>query len=508
MQTGIVTISFDATVAGMRLAVQGATIVNRVNDIPTIELQCAPSNAGSAKPLKPNVVSPSIDDFASLYAKLAEKADGLAETGTVKIELKGNKQGGKNKNESLTLTGWILTGVGMSNVSATSAPYLTVVLQHPICKLTKVGSVYETAKAKSDSTIDSMTENKKDFIKILEAVYEAVKNQVQYWPVQGENGSELPSAYRNMLGSSGYSPSEYLEFKNDGGEGRFLAGYVTDSGAKKLIAMATGRLVLPNAGNSSTWDVIVRAAGDLMLSVTQDKENNYYNKKLVLEPTKPWKACSVELNASDCFQTSIPGMDPFKISGVMVNKISLYEQGLSLGGWTVGKVPDKAKNMAQYFYAPVKPDIADGRIVVVAPPAIMVEVANLNSTYGSIKLSNGSSDLRTEFGDNFNRIMTGYAKAVYETSVASMRNGVAYMALRFGDNNGNPILPGNTCKFVIGSGKVLYYGYITSVVHNLSTNGGNSTVVSMSYVRSSPGYKVRGKTVIKAGSPSPAYAQT
>lgn len=499
MDIRVTTIEFEAEVAGMQLAVEGAVITNRVNDIPTIELQCAPSDGGSSTALRPNVVTPSLSDFASLYNKLSEAADGMSQTGHVRIQTKGVKS------ESLELNNWVLVGVGLSSVSATNAPYMTVILQHPICKLTKVGSIYETVKAKGQVAIDMAIAGAGDPIQILEQVYSCMKGGgfVEYWPYSSSSAksSKTPSSFRTRLGSGEFAPSKYLTFKSGGGGGIFLKSKL--KGAASLMPIAIGRHVMPSAGCSSTWDVLVNMSGTLLLSITQDSSNNYLNDKLVLEPTQPWKKCGVTLDASDCSQTTLIGQDPFKVCGVMVNKFGAYNQMVTLGSFEA-KERNKQKKYSQYFYAPEEPVNADGRILMVDAPSVLQTMITIDSSYGGGKISQMDEQTSTDVETAFDSAISTYAQAVYETSVLSLRKATAVMALKFGDKDGNAILPGNTCKFV-SNGNALYYGYITSVVHNLSTAGGNSTVVSMTYARPDSGYKLNGNTVIAEGSPNAAY---
>lgn len=502
MDTRVTTIEFEAEVAGMRLAVEGAVITNRVNDIPTIELHCAPSSGGSSMAFRQNVVAPSLSDFASLYKKLSEAADGMSQTGHVRIRTKVGKKGVKN--ESLELKNWVLVGVGLSSVSATAAPYMTVILQHPICKLTKVGSIYETVKAKSQVAIDMAIAGAEDPIQIMEQVYSCMQGgYVEYWPYSSasEKNSEVPSSFRTRLGSGEFAPSKYLTFKGGGGGGIFLKSELND--AASLMPIAIGRHVMPSAGCSSTWDVLVNMAGTLLLSITQDSSNNYFNDKLVLEPTQPWKKCAVTLDAADCSKTTLIGQDPFKVCGVMVNKFGVYNQMVTLGSFEA-KERNEQQKYSPYFYSPEEPVNADGRILMVDAPSVLQTMLTIDAGYGGGKISQMAEQTSTSVKTAFDSAISTYAQAVYETSVLSLRKADAVMALKFGDNDGNAILPGNTCKFV-SNGNALYYGYITSVVHNLSTAGENSTVVSMTYARPDSGYKLNGNTVIAAGSPNAAY---
>ena len=126
-----------------------------------------------------------------------------------------------------------------------------------------------------------------------------------------------------------------------------------------------------------------------------------------------------------------------------------------------------------------------------------------DAAYGR-SISLGNVYLQKVAADNYNKVVGKYCKAVYETTAASMVNAKAQMAMWFTDMDGNRILPGNTCRF-ISEGKDIYYGYARSVVHSMSTQGGCSTTVSMSYVRPEESFKIGGKVAIAAGSKNAAY---
>ena len=143
MDNRVVTVSVEANAAGYKLGVSEATIVLGVNAIPRVELQCAPSMYARQTPLKPDVKTPTLKDYGEVYKKLSVLAEGLSKTGNATFSVKEDR----GETDTIKLNNWILTDVGMSSVSATAAPYMTVILQHPICKLTKVGSIYETPKA-------------------------------------------------------------------------------------------------------------------------------------------------------------------------------------------------------------------------------------------------------------------------------------------------------------------------------------------------------------------------
>lgn len=499
MKTRVITASVDASVAGQRLDVNGFTITLGVNAIPSIELQCAPSKAGSKTPLKPNVKRPRISDFSDLYRGLAVKAEGLSEPGQVAININDNL----GRTDKISLEGWILAGVGLSSVSASAAPYLSVILQHPICKLTKFGSIYEVPKSTIDIKLNEATKDANNFLEIVDAVYKCVSNEEnsEFWP----SPNNYPKAFRRQLGVEEFSPSKYLMFLPDENKNGIFLGGGDKEDAKRRIAQAIGRFVLPGNGGSSTWDMIIGASGTLLLSVTQNESYNYTTDQLVIEPTQPWKAASISLYDEACFWTEIPGMDPFRLTGVMCRKLGPYNDNINLGLIRNGNANQKNYPGGFVMYVPpgVDTNKAAGRIMKISAPAVLDAAFRRDATYGEA-ISLGNVDMQKEAADNYNAVIEKYCKAVYEITATSMSQAKAHMAMWFKDMDGKLILPGNTCRFV-SEGKDVYYGYIRNVVHSMSTRGGCSTTVAMSYVRPEKSFKIGDEVAIASGSKNAAY---
>lgn len=494
MKEKVVNIQIDATVAGRKLAVQEAQISLGINSIPSIELICAPAVRTNLEPLNPYVYSPSVYNWTTLYSFLATRAEGLNEICNVDITISGDD------NDRISLKNWILSGVGLSAASATQAPRMSVIAQHPICKLTKVGAIYETLKFSIDDTISSSVANAENFLEVIEKTYEE-ERKAEYWPL--DKNASAAVEFRQNLGVGDYDPKKYLKFNGD--NGIFLAG-----GNLKLrpsMAKAIAAMLHKNIGGSSTWDMIVSAQGTLFLGVTQDQANNYTKDSLVIEPIQPWKKATITIDEERCSSTEVPGMDPLKIVGVMSTKLGVYADPINLGFRDRSGKPYSKKEavVCEYMYTPpgVTLSMADGRVMKTQPPALLQSAFWKDGEAGTF-ISNCQGVGNSSVQDGYNGILEKYCKAVYEMTVASMKNAGTSMALSLRDGHGSMILPGNTCRFISGGTPILY-GYIRNVVHHMSTSGGNSTSISMSYVRHTEDFKIGGTTVIKAGSPNAAY---
>ena len=481
----IVTIDIDASAGGEKLGVQEATISLGVNAIPTINMVCVPTEMAKDSS-SVDVMAPHIKDFAKLYGTLADKAEGMSETGNVKITVDTD-----GNSDSISLGGWVLTGAGLSSVGATSAPTLSVELQHPICRLTKVGSIYEEPKTEYPKMFNEKLASSRNFLDIVEASYKYVREDVDYWP--SPEGSPAPS-FRGQLGTGDFDPKKYLE---GGSAGVFLCSPGSKDAGR--MAQAIGRMVIPSGGGTSTWDMLMAASGNFLLSVTQDESNNYTTNKLVLEPTQPWKKATISFDEDSCHSTEIPGMDPFKVIGVMCSKLGPYSDIVNLGLLGNGNM-NKKDPVSVVMYAPIKDaTAADGRIMKTSVPIALDSCFRRDAPGGGV-INLGMVKMEASRADLFNTALMKYCKAVFEISAASMKTATSVMKLGFHDSGGNLILPGNTCTFK-SQGETMFYGYIRNVVHYMSTAGGCETVVKMSYVRSSAGLG----DYISEGSPNAAY---
>ena len=495
MKNKVVGISVEANVLSYKLGAQEATLSLSVNGIPTIELSCAPSGKGrSSKPLVPNVILPHLSEYADMYKDLSIAAESLDTTGSIRINVTGDD------NDSISLNGWVLAGVGLSNASAVAAPHLNVIFQHPICRLTKVGSIYETPRSDEARAMNkAVGKGTTDFLQIMKKAYRCAREMVEYWPCPPN--FTLPVQFRQQLGVGEFDPDRYLVWKNSGKSGIFLAG--SDEGLQTRISQAIARMVFPNTTGSSTWDMITGASGSLLVSVTQDETNNYTKGKLVLEPTQPWKRASITIPEDRCALTELPGMNPLRLVGVMARKLGPYADPISLGYIKNGNDNTKPP-VAEVVYVPkgINVSTADGRIIKTSAPAILDAAFRRDAPAGQT-ISLGNINMEAARADGYNSIIGKYCKAVYEITAASMIRARCQLALSF-HLGGKLVLPGNTCKFV-SEGKTLYYGYIQDVVHHVSTGGGNSTTIKMSYVRPEESFKIKGNVAIQAGSPNAAY---
>lgn len=494
-------ISIEAVVDGVKLGVQEVSISLAVNAIPSITLVCAPSMI-VPDPLKPKVYPSSmLDYYVELYRRFAKVAPGFQRKGSVDITIE-YADGTKDRAE---IKDWRLSSVGMSSVESTSAPSLSIILQHPVCLLTQVGSVYETAMSESDILSNSATAGATDILDIMSRVYSLVKNHIRYWPCI----NTFPAMFRSALDSGDYEIKKHLYFDGGPGVNGIFMAVAEAASMESRIAQAIARRVLPANGSSSTWDTLVGMSGTLLHSVMPiaGGYDELVSDRLKVEPTQPWKEPSLFFDADRFFATDLPGMDPMKIGGVMCDKPNAMTWFLSQGVCRNGnKQEEKAPAPSfEVMYCPFdKPTLANGRILKIAAPSVAEGAVGRDAVYGA-NIKDAKAD-----GANVRRkcwnALELYCKAVYEIYTASMIRGNARMAVGFRDSKGTVIMPGNTCEFS-SEGEPLYYGYITQVVHTMSSNGGGMTAIGMSYMRPDEDFKVDGETAIKSGSPNWAYGQ-
>lgn len=480
MEERVVKIKIEATVAGKKLDVCGANVVLGINEIPRIELLVPPTQSENSAPLKPNVFKPTLSEFCMLHDELAKAAEDQDKTGDVHISITtySTASDSNDKPEELDLKNWVLSGVGLSSVGATSAPHLSVILHHPAFWLTKVGSIYDTPKSNSAVKVAEFSaKSDGKFLHIVKAAYDAMKNETQYFP----SPSGMSKIYRESLGSGKFDPALYIR---DDTKYPFMDVPTLEEMTARLKA-AIGKSVCPMGDGSSTWDMIVKSSGTLLLSVVQDEDNNFATEGgmgLVIEPSKPWKTKTVLTLPEDrCFWTEVPGMDMFKLVGVMTRKLRVYATPVAIWANVVGTRPEDEASMCDVLYCPVNPEHADGRIMKTSAPQVLMQAFMENGISGD-SISTGFQDGSRLLMSGFDEPLRLYCRAIYENAYCSMKTAKAQMALGFRDPYGKMLLPGNTCRFLSGD-KDLYFGYIRSVVHSMSTKGGCSTTIGMSHVR-------------------------
>lgn len=493
----VATISIDATVDGIKLGVQGATITLGVNEIPSIELMCAPSENGPDAPLKPKVYRPRIKDFSDLYDKLIKKTYGLNSKGDIEITVKYH-DGDEDK---IKLKEWILVGVGMSNLSSTNAPYLSVIMQHPICYLTKVGSIYETPRADESKDLNDWVTGSEDFIDVVNNTYEFYKNGLDYLP----SPNDYPQKFRNMLGTGVFQINKYLTSALP----RIFLAILEAESLTDRLAQEIARYVIPENDGSSTWDMLHQMCGMLMMSIVQDDEDNYTKERLVIEPTQPWKAPVYQFADEECLWTELPGVDPFRIIGVMAGKPGPDADPIDQGCIKSPEIKPEKDPTGSVMYTPidsVEPQ-SDGRILMVPVHPILRGAMFRDAAYGSDDISATKTDGVQVIEKDYNGVLEKYCKAVYDVTAASMVQARMQMPLMFHTQYGfgkSLILPGNRCEFV-SDRKTIYEGYINKVVHTMSIGGGCSTTLSMSHISPEGGFYIRDKIAIPDGTKNAAY---
>jgi len=477
MEERVVTVEFDATIGDKKVDVCGANIVLGINDIPRIELLIPPTQSHNSTPLKPNVSKPNIAEFSKLYQDLSDQAERQSEKGNVNITIKTNSTKSGESKEEIKLKGWVLSGVGLSSISATSAPHLSVILHHPAFFLTKVGSIYLTPKSTSANVLSGSVVNKRSFLEIVDTIYKTYKNKMLFYSAP----DKMPEVYMNELGTEPYNPIKYFR---DDTKNRLFLGKALGETASPRIASAIGLMACPMGDGSSTWDMILKSTGTLLLSVIQDQKNNFStgDMGLVIEPSMPWKTKDIiSISEDRCMWTEVPGIDMFKIAGVMARKLRIFGDKVSNWRCPLNSNPPDESGVCDVLYSPVEPKHADGRIMKTSAPSVLYQAFMGDGITGKM-LTTGFADTTEPWLKGFDNALGVFCRAVYENTYGSMNTAKAQLALSTKDDGGQLILPGNTCKFV-SQGVDIYYGYIKNVVHSMAVKGGCSTTINMSNVR-------------------------
>lgn len=493
------TVSIEATVDGQRLGVQEAVITLGVNAIPQVELSCAPTSSSASASSSPHVSKPVISEFMQMYSSLAKKAENMDVVGNVTISVKG-----ESGTDEVELKNWVLCGVGMSEVGAVSAPYLSVIMRHPICRLTQVGSVYETPSSVSNILDNSGIRNAKGFISIVKAVYEAVQEDANWRPAP-PNYSSAIQELRHAL--SGLNIGDYLVDKTESAPFLGLEGY-----ARQRMNLSQAEFVLPREGGASTWDMLTGVSGTFLTSITQDQDNNYTTGSLVFGPMSPWSSKGeIVLDDSTCSSIELPGMDPFRIVGVSAKKPSVVGHPYHSGAVKFGNPKNNNTGVGDVLWVPpgLQPKKSYGRIMRANVPEALTNLIYHDAAYGK-SIVKASTDCTDAYVAGYDDLLERYCQAVFQCTVKSMSSASIVRPLGFrdalGSGGGSLILPGLPCKLISG-GKDLFYGYIRSVVHTAAIKGGCSTAIALSHARSTKDLMINDQSAIGYGTENAAYAK-
>lgn len=470
----------------------------QLNTIPTLMIELLPVGEIERKKAVGNIVkasAPTYDDMTRLYSKLLTKAETQVTKLTVTITTKPGLSGISGGSyfcdaQKMKFKDWVLTDVGLSDVTSYTCPKLTIVLCHPAEVLDRTGYIYET--------LDSVTVlNKKlkeisgsTLIGIMDSVYRLIQGESlkfkDFIPVQygGPTDSVKPIIKNFRKRGLGLGiPSGYLD---DRSQGLFMEREFGSDLRKRLVA-ALANIVAPYPFCDSTFRrLVARILPSLGLVIVP----TYDMPRLEVRPFAPWMDASEEIKNGRVVSMSMSPTDPDPLIGTAMCTDS-HDIDVVVGEATrTGKdersmnvrfyVPDKVKNNTRLIMGEsggIIEDVGDSEIITCMTSVDL----GTPKTYGK-------SVQDTENAVASEKLIEARKKYLKETFIENYRRnciGTITTVLTFTDAFGNTLYPGRVLTVVEEEAprRELLYGYVTSIESSGSTDGNCTTTIQMTHVR-------------------------
>lgn len=479
---------FDA--GGTTFSVSSVRLNAVANGIPTCAVGISAEKG--AKENTSKVFALTIEGLAETLQSLQNKAMQLATCNLhVKLASTG-KISGTKPGVTLNLAGWLLIGVGMSDLTTTDAYSLTCIIAHPAYKLTLAsGCMYTGVGGINFSDISKNISNPLDAAKkAIQAIQKANGSQPKQKlieegsPSAGFSLKTLQAMRDEIAGRMGATSSaidSYLEW--DGGSyvshGSDIPGASVMGDCLDGVKFALVRDWAHALFNMSAWNAL-----ESVIAPTYGLEvlATYHQEKLVVCPAMPWKDtedCTVTLKDNLAYSVLLPGQDKDPIFGYMAQD---YMQAPGGGLFTVYSAgSEKTVTTPQTLaFIPEGVSSSVGRITQINIPEWIAAARQLSSQKKSTKGTGGkgrhyqsgflSAPTNQSSGDNkqLGKLYPGVLMHFENRFVLDFRRTVeATLRCPLCIKAGNTIFPGQRLKF-LSKGKPVFYGTIMSLQHIIS----------------------------------------
>jgi hypothetical protein len=473
---------FKVTVEGFEphLSVQSFELDLAINKIPVIQLNVLPIERvepGSGHYITAS--APKIQDLTGLYSRLLRMTLSQDAKATIKIDIEtfGEKGNTDEQSQSVTLKDWILTDVGLSTVTAISAPVLTVVFSHPAVMLDKTGFVYERI---SNSMLMSKIYKEtggSDLIEYMDALYPkfADGEEIVYCEIASHGDGGPEDEYRQKVQEirgklSEHTPGKYIE----GNMGGMLFLENVDEELTDNIKEAIGPIVAPLGFSGSTWR---RLVSQICPAVFTNIVPTYDRPRLLMEPISPWQECSYKVNTPVANGIDMVSIDPSPIIGVASEKD--YAEVLRVVNDHVrsqAEADDEDFSYAFYFPKRALQDNANGEILGVGRNGVVADILATDRN------ANAEENIDAPIGENLQdagngiqdeRTMTideAYVQAMFQLHYRKNCAASVTTIPILKDEGAKMIYPGRVMTvFDKTSGAKLFYGFITTMIVRGST---------------------------------------
>lgn len=496
-----------------KLYVQSFELTAALNTIPSISLSVLPIEAptrGDGQYV--TATAPTVQDITSLYSDLLRLSLSLEATATIHIALHCHKPDldefmDIEYGQDVILEDWILTDVGLSTVTPSAAPVLTVIFSHPVVKLDRTGSIYETIKNKGNLAKTFKTLPGSEPIAYMDALYKVYSGggKLMFYDIAqkslgGPRGIDKTKVQKFRSRLAEYPPGKYIEGHT---EKLFLANV-----AESLIGnirMATGYMLMPQAFGESTWSRLVRTLGPSFLTQIVP---TYDRPKLSLEPYSPWQYSSRTINTNVVEAIDMVSADPAPIIGTAVTKAADTSTH-TVDGSNRAYTGSKSYDYTHAFYFPENGAAKAndfGEVMGLGEPRIVSYIIDMdrsaNATVGGSgpkgpnleRAGNGVSDMQRE------TMNEAYAKAMFLINYRKGCRASVTTTLLFKDSAGLMLYPGRVLT-VYDKSDQLFNGFITRITIKGSAEGGGSTAIEMSHARPPDPDSV----LVEEGTENPCY---
>ncbi len=415
---------------------------------------------------------------------------------------------GAKGTQEILLKGWILTAVGIGNLTTTRGFQVKCSISHPVYNLSMHGGF--CTNFNQSLGLEKLIGSVKDPLSAGVAVYDKISklsdaNKLKFLSSPdtihpgGKNATDIMKEVNSVFGTIPKLLDQYLEWKPELGGGKngipfskFLTSNM-EKAAKKVM-METWIPV----GTNSVWDILIGSTcAEFDLTVIPD----YTKDKLPITPYYPWLSATMELNEEDMFDITFPGTDPAPIYGLtsspqMINTGNLYIGSFS--GTEGENLLDKASVLA---YVPSANSDINGKFFSGALPEWLVAVCEEAPGFapqepkmtgfsgdhpGNTSGSGDNEEMKKSNSFKMQCLAQEFLKMYKKRLEATIT-----CPLLFSRNGEDPFLPGKVLSIRTSKGYILFEGYVVSLTHSIDMeSGGGATSFHLAYCRPEGGYPI------------------
>ena len=492
-------------VGGTEYPVSFATLTLSLNSIPTCTVGIAPAGATEDSVV---VNTLSVRTIRDTYEELGKKAVDLTESSLhIVVDKYDSSTSSKIGSQSIELNGWLLIGVGLSELNVTTGFSLTCTIAHPAYNLTRYAGFFFS----SSGTVDFKTVLNKITNPVdagLAAIDEVIlKNSNEIIPLcEGIKTStpiktqeQVTDILKEAMQKSRDNIEKYLRWDSAFSGGKYDLPGESEATAEMLegikYALADMWLYEAPGTSGSAWDTMNSVAGLLYLDIVP----TYMYPELTVTPSNPWKEVSLKIDESDVSDLTLPSIDPAPIFGVIQ-----YEGNgaqVSETTWTYQESAGQHTYVqpTNLAFVPADNDISSGKLIGAGTPGwvlMAMHVATALSKGETFTFEEDTEQVKKpmepESGDSqdltkWNTIKMMCLASMFMKAYRAQVSAQLQCPFMTRTEDGALIIPGKVMSFHSEGGEV-FTGHVESVMCTVNCERSiGSTHISVSYC-SSTGY--------------------